>query len=68
MAGTLATYNRDIMAIGCRKCGAVPLQRCLGRRGGGPQHSHAERRSDAGWRWDLNTKTLERVNEDSSHR
>jgi hypothetical protein len=59
MAGSLATYNYDIMQTVCRRCGVDKGQRCFGQRGGGsPQPSHVVRREDAGYVWDPVSKEL----------
>lgn len=58
MASNLASYNEDVLAIKCRKCGALPRKRCMGNTGAQPTAAHTPRLRDAGYMWDRKTLTL----------
>lgn len=61
MAGLLATYNRDVMATPCRRCGVGSRERCRGRAVTAVTAAHAIRIQDAGYRWDRTTQRLEAI-------
>jgi hypothetical protein len=59
MASVLATYNREIMATECPRCGVVNA-RCKGQNNiSNPQPSHSVRRRAAGFVWSKTTQQLE---------
>lgn len=59
--GALASYNRDVMAIACPECRALPLSRCHPRQTGTATYAHKERLALAGWKWDYKAKRLEKL-------
>lgn len=55
-----ARYNADIMSHGCLKCGVEPLQRCRGAMQN-ITPAHMVRVKAAGYKWNGNTRRLEKV-------
>jgi hypothetical protein len=51
MASALNTYNADILAIGCKRCGAKVHARCRGHLGNQITGAHSVRVKAAGWRY-----------------
>ena len=52
MVGNLSSYNAEVLAEKCEKCGANPGNRCRGNTGNAVTAAHSVRVAAAGYKWD----------------